>query len=117
MEREIAQIRYFGNTSENNYPQGVNLFQGLRDGSIFASYGPIISLGIQTSLPGVKFCINESNGYTVIGASGIYELDLTGLSMIEELTFSKDFIDAINIYNSQNAGEGAHLMVDIIYEG
>jgi hypothetical protein len=46
MEKEIAQIRYFGETSENNYPQKRNLFQGLKDGSIFASYGPIISLGI-----------------------------------------------------------------------
>ena len=109
MEREIAQIRYFGNASENNYPQGINLFQGLRDGSIFASYGPIISLGIQTSLPGVKFCINESNGYTVIGASGIYELDLSGTSKIRSLYFEEKSLNAIN----QNSH---YLIIDILYE-
>lgn len=129
MAKYIAQLRYYGDNSNQNYPGDLTA-NDLLYGRAFVDYSPIIQLGIQTSptieynnVEGEKviihpsFYINGGSGSIQIGKTGIYELDLTGLSMIEELTFSKDFIDAINIYNSQNAGEGAHLMVDIIYEG
>lgn len=128
MAKYITQLRYYGDNNSRNYPSDLKA-NDLLYGRAFVDYSPIIQLGIQTSptieynnAKGEKVIIHPSfyiNGGTSpiqIGKTGIYELDLTGLSTIEELIFSKDFIDAINAYNSQNAGEGAHLMVDLIYE-
>ena len=128
MAKYISQLRYYGEGSERNYPQDLSA-NDLLYGRAFVNRTPIIQLGIQTS-PTIEyrnnqgervtihpsFYINGGTGSIQIGKTGIYEVDLTGLSVIEELTFSKDFIDAINEYNTQNAGEGAHLMIDIIYE-
>lgn len=128
MAKYITQLRYYGDNSQKNNPGDLKA-NDLLCGRAFVNCTPMIQLGIQTS-PTIEYINNEGERVTIhpsfyinggtrsiqIGKTGIYELDLTGLGAIELLTFSKDFIDAINIYNTRNAGEGAHLMVDIIYE-
>ena len=111
MAKQVRQFRYYKNGSNKNYhPDGQKIaLATLVSGSTFASYVPIIQLGIQ-ALPGTKFYLNNSNHPIIIGNTGIYELDVAGLAEISSLQF-----DAKSI-NSISANENAYLIVDIIYE-
>ena len=67
----------------------------------------LVKLGIQAPI-GTKFVIN---GQTLrIGATGIYELDLNGLSEITALSFDQKSVQAVSLNNN------AYLIVDVIYE-
>ena len=79
----------------------------LTKGSIFANYLPITQLGIQ-ALPGTEFYLNNSISPILIGSTGIYEIDLEGLSEITDLHFNRKSLEAIN--NNENA----YLIIDII---
>ena len=110
MANKIMQIRYYGINSNKN--SDINLNEKLtqemigKDGII---PNPIISLGIQTSLPGLQFYINDSERPVIVGVSGIYELNLSDLNKIYSLIFSKLSISAID--------NGSHyLIIDILYE-
>ena len=70
---------------------------------------PVIQLGIQ-SLPGTKFYLNNSNDPIIIGNTGIYELDLNGLSEITAISFDRASINAIA------TNQNGYLIVDILYE-
>ena len=70
---------------------------------------PILQLGIQ-ALPGTKFYLNGSNNPIIIGNTGIYELDLQGLTEISSLSFEANSISLIN------GNANAYLIVDMIYD-
>lgn len=111
MAKNIMQFRYYGENAEQgkNQPSGISMTT-LQTGTIFESYLPIVQLGIQ-SLPGTKFYVNgdDSIPSTIIGSTGIYELDLDGLSEITKLSFSRESLERINENNT------AYLIVDVIY--
>lgn len=108
MAKQIKQFRYYEQNSNKNYPNTISL-SNLASGSIFSKYVPIIQLGIQ-SLPGTKFYLNNSNDPVIIGNTGIYELNLNGLSEITAIEFDRQSINSI----ATNAS--AYLIVDILYE-
>ena len=110
MAKHVKQFRYYGETDKNtkNYPKKLSVRQ-LVSGSAFSDFMPIIQLGIQ-GLPGTKFFLNNANNPVIIGNTGIYELELEGLSEIIALTFEKKSIDMID------KNSNAYLIVDIIYE-
>ena len=110
MANKIMQIRYFGINSNKNSDTNLNekLTQEMigKNGIIPT---PIVSLGIQTSLPGLQFYVNDSERPVIVGISGIYELNLNDLNKISSLTFSGASIEAIN--------NGSHyLIIDVLYE-
>lgn len=115
MARKVMQFRYYNDGSSENYPNRTSGIAGaitkakLSSGSIFSQYLPITQLGVQ-SLPGVKFYLNNADNPIIIGATGIYELDLDGFSEITAIAFDASSLAMIS------ANDSAHLIVDIIYE-
>ena len=125
MYKKVIQLRYFGDTTINfNNKNGDNsithkMIQNqpedltssvLMSGEIFEKYQPIIQLGVQT-LPGVKMCLNSNLDPIIIGASGIYELDLTDSSVkITEIQFDSESLTLIN-----NSPDG-YLIIDLVYQ-
>lgn len=106
--RKAYQYRY---TINDTYPEDLSPAK-LVTGGIFAEKTPIYQLGIQ-ALPGTKFYLNESQDPIIIGATGIYELDLHEKSTISALHFDPDSIRTIN--EAMSIGTG-YLIVDIVYE-
>ena len=106
MANTIMQFRYYGEKVSNNQPSNISA-SNLASGHIFSGYLPITQLGIQT-LPGTKFYLNNSIYPVVIGSTGIYELDLKGVTQITEIHFDKRSLNLINENNN------AYLIVDII---
>lgn len=106
MANKIMQFRYYGEKVSNNQPSNISA-SNLASGHIFSGYLPITQLGIQT-LPGTKFYLNNSIYPVVIGSTGIYELDLKGVTQITEIHFDKRSLNLINENNN------AYLIVDII---
>lgn len=122
--KRIAQFRYFGDSNSNfnsqdkdaiyhqldsNQPNGLTAAD-LCAGTVFTDYTPIVQLGIQ-ALPGTKFNLNTNLDPIVIGATGIYELDLTDSSaVITSLTFEQSSIEYI-----QSNPDG-YLIIDIVYQ-
>lgn len=109
MAKQVMQFRYYGTDNDKaskNYPSSVTL-DGLKNGTTFEGYFPIIQLGIQ-SLPGTHFYLNNSNTSVIIGSTGIYELDLEGYTEINDLRF--DLQSLTNISDNPNA----YLIIDII---
>lgn len=124
MARRIAQFRYFGDGEigvnaitqttlykhiSSNYTEAINK-SVLADGSIFINYTPIVQLGVQT-LPGTKFYLNANTDPIIVGASGIYELDLSNTStVISSIMFDLGSLELIS-----NNPDG-YLIIDIVYE-
>ena len=106
MANKIMQFRYYGEKVSNNQPSNISA-SNLASGHIFSGYLPITQLGIQT-LPGTKFYLNNSIYPVVIGSTGIYELDLKGVTQMTEIHFDKRSLNLINENNN------AYLIVDII---
>ena len=111
MARAIKQYRFYSeNDANHNQPFNISI-ENLVNGNIFDSPScyPILQLGIQT-LPGTKFYLNNSTTPILIGSTGIYELDLEGLSTITDLHFDGPSISSID------ANENAYLIIDVITE-
>ena len=112
MARKIRQIRYYGEgLNSKNYPSDVNMSK-LITGTAFKNNNQnvlITQLGIQT-LPGTKFYLNDSANAIIVGNTGIYELDLNGLSEITAISFDRASINAIA------TNQNGYLIVDILYE-
>ena len=124
MIKKVVQLRYFGDQNSNfnshdqniiyhqldgNSPNGLTITD-LVSGEIFSNYTPIIQLGIQ-SMPGTKFNLNANLDPVIIGASGIYELDLTDSSVaLTSITFEKDSLELIN------KNPDGYLIIDIVYQ-
>ena len=109
MARKIEQIRYYSEDEKNrNQPKGLKMNK-LVSGSVFSGKYPIVQLGIQ-SLPGVKFYLNHGTSPIVLGYTGIYDLELDGMTEINHLSFAAESMNLIN----QNPD--SYLIVDFIYE-
>ena len=109
MARQVKQFRYYGANDVRNYPDEVS-YAALLSGNIFQQYAPIISLGIQGS-PDLKFYINQSSNPIMLGVTGIYELDIDGITTLSSIRIDKE---SLNNITADNANP---LMIDIIYEG
>lgn len=108
MAKVVRQFRYYTESNNDNQPSGCTLSQ-YTSGTVFNDCFPILQLGIQT-LPGTKFYLNNAERPIIVGATGIYELDIDGLAEIVKLTF--DYTSMNIIKDSDTAG----LIVDIIYD-
>lgn len=109
MAKQIMQFRFYDEKkADRNQPNSIDM-KSLQTGSVFTNYLPITQLGIQT-LPGTKFYLNNAITPIVVGSTGIYELDLEGLSTITHIAFDNESLQAIN--DSPNA----YLIVDAICE-
>lgn len=112
MVKKVMQFRYYSKNDGRNQPnaEGSEItLSNLQSGGIFENYGNIIQLGIQT-LPGTKFYLNYGINPIMVGSTGIYELDLEGLSPITKLAFDKKSLDSIE------ETPNAYLIIDTIYE-
>lgn len=108
MANKIRQFRYYGENNSLNYPSGLAKAQ-LVSGAAFQNCYPISQLGIQ-GIPGTKFYLNGDKFPIVIGASGIYDLDIKNGFRITQLQFAEEWVEKINTNNYM-------LIVDILYEG
>ena len=113
MAKHIMQFRYYGDGQSNNQPisqEDPNLRDSLQKGTVFAKYLPFTQLGIQ-SLPGTRFYLNDNiEGPVILGSTGIYELELEGISKISSLKFDSRSLDLIN------KNPNGYLIIDVIYE-
>lgn len=111
MAKHIMQFRYYDDEQvDNNQPKDLKRKDLDKENNIFSKYTPITQLGIQ-ALPGTRFILNENiEGPVIIGSTGIYELDLEGISKIHSLRFDSKSLDLI----AKNPN--AFLIIDIIYE-
>lgn len=113
MGRKVEQVRFYQKKESRpgdarNQPSSINRSQ-LVSGSAFSGKYPIVQLGIQT-LPGVKFYLNKGTTPIIIGNTGIYDLELDGVTQITHLCFEAASVDMIN------NNEDSYLIVDFIYE-
>lgn len=106
MAKRIMQFRYYSSSNNVNQPKNAT-HNDFASGDVFKGYFPFTKLGIQ-ALPGTRFYLNDNPNEIIIGATGIYELDLEGISKIENLTFSGESLKLIS--SSQNTG----LIVDVV---
>ena len=121
MAYKVKQFRYYNDKSsevtesKRNQPTTLDGTTTLItsdhyvSGDVFGKYFPVTQLGIQ-ALPGTKFYLNEAVDPVIIGATGIYELDLTNGIQISKITFDRKSMEIIK--NNDNA----FLIVDIIYD-
>ena len=109
--KQIKQFRYYSSKNANNYPALGNYFKTLSTGNIFASHGNISHLGIQ-AIPGTKFYLNDSPNPIIIGATGIYELEMGKLGHIFAIRF-----DAETLVWYDAPGNTARILIDIVFEG
>ena len=117
MARAIKQYRYYAENDSRNYPaqsagtEKCASFTNLCNGNLFKNNQvyPILALGIQT-LPGTKFYLNGSEDPIVVGATGIYELDVVDKAEIVNMLFDPTSLLAIR--DSANG----YLLIDILYE-
>ena len=87
MAKHIMQFRYYNDEQgNNNQPENLKAKDlAEKENNVFSKYTPITQLGIQ-ALPGTRFILNENiEGPVIIGSTGIYELDLEGISKINSL--------------------------------
>lgn len=107
MAKKIKQIKYYphktGGTTENITSAS------LSNGNAFASYLPIVQLGIQT-MPGVVFRLNGANNPIIVGSTGIYELNVSDGASITGLQFDRQSLKMID-----DSGIG-YLIIDILYD-
>ena len=109
MAKHIMQFRYYEDNHTNNQPVKLNA-GSLVDGTVFAEYLPFTQLGIQ-ALPGTRFYLNDNiEGPVIVGSTGIYELELEGISKISSLKFDSKSLKLI----ADNPN--AFLIIDVIYE-
>lgn len=111
--KKVAQIRYYGNpksgeeTNDKNSPNTLtkdNFNQQLK------KYGNILQIGIQ-SFPGAGFKLNESGDLVLIGATGVYELDIGNLIDINQIEIADSTLELINDSNGS-----LYVIIDILYE-
>lgn len=108
MAKKIDQVRYYSQTDRRNQPSDLKMNR-LVSGSVFSGKYPITQLGIQ-SLPGIKFYLNNSTSPIILGYTGIYDLELDGITEITHLSFDAESMNLIN------ANPDSYLIVDFIYE-
>ena len=114
MAKRIMQFRYYGDNHSDNQPKNTvkQDFISAREsgrGGVFHNYLPFTKLGIQT-LPGTRFYLNSNpEGPIIIGSTGIYELELEGISEIDNLYFDLKSLELIE------SNPNAYLIIDVVY--
>lgn len=110
MEKRIMQFRYYADKHDNNQPTGLTATM-LSSGTAFEDISNITQLGIQT-LPGVRVYLNNAEPASpiIIGSTGIYELDLEGISQINAIHFEGNSLKKIS------TNPNAYLIIDMICE-
>lgn len=106
MINTIRQYRFYGVGSNRNC--NISNVKDLVTGDFLAGHAPIIQLGIQ-ALPGTRFYLNDAIEPIIIGDTGIFELELTGVIEISKIQFDCVSLDAIAKNNN------AILIIDTIY--
>lgn len=110
MANVIQQFRFFGINSPKNY--NISDVKHLVTGEFLRKNGlqisSIIQLGIQ-ALPGTRFYLNNLTEPIIIGETGIFELELDGVTEIATIQFDCASLNAI----AKNVNAG--LIIDIIY--
>ena len=106
MSKQIKQFRYYAEGDAQNQPKNLSKAK-LASGSIFSDCYPITQLGIQAPT-GTKVYLNNSITPIMIGSTGIYELDLEGLSEINGMSFGASSIEEIN------KDENSYLIIDVV---
>jgi hypothetical protein len=62
-------------------------------------------------LPNTKFYLNNSlDGYIIVGPTGVYELNLEGISEIGDLGFDRKSLELIR------DNPNGYLIIDVIYD-
>lgn len=108
MAKKIMQFRYYDETNENNQPKGVKKSAFKKNGGVFNAYFPFTQLGIQT-LPGTRIYLNNNEeSPIIIGSTGIYELELEGISEITDMYFDSTSLNLIE------ENPNAHLIIDVL---
>lgn len=108
MASRIMQFRYYAEGNANNQPASFSWPNYCTQES-FKPYSPINQLGIQT-LPGIKIYINSSLTPIIIGANGIFELDVSNTSAI----ISGLRVDQADMEKIRDL-ENGYLIIDIVY--
>ena len=108
LAKQVKQFRFYGlnnpkNSSELSDNTAIDL---LVKNNIF---NKISQLGIQ-SLPGTEFQLNESDYSIIVGNTGIYELNVAGITDITNIRFAPQSIQAIEKSST------AYLIIDILYD-
>lgn len=103
--KRIRQFRYYDNPSENSPRTGLDF----KNDNWFKSIGPVSHLGVQAT-PGTRFYLNDSTSTISVGQTGIYEIDLGSLGIIQ--SFKID-VSSIDFNNLPKTG----IIVDVVYEG
>lgn len=108
MAKQIMQFRYYNNEDNNdNQPKSATHGKFI-DGSVFVPYLPFTKIGIQT-MPGVRMYLNNDIVHPIIiGSTGIYQLDLEGISEITDLYFDITSMEMI-----RDSTEG-YLIIDVV---
>lgn len=114
MASYIKQFRFYnyndrtGTQNPNNAPQ-VPTWRYYCDDTSFRNFAPIYQFGIQT-LPGTKVYLNQSTTPIIIGASGVYEIDLEDTTAIlNSIRIDPTSMQAINDIDN------AYLIIDIVH--
>ena len=109
MAKQILQFRYYNNDTNNNDNQPKSaIHENFINGSVFAPYLPFTKIGIQT-MPGVRMYLNNDIVHPIIiGSTGIYRLDLEGISEITDLYFD---ITSMEMIKDSIAG---YLIIDVV---
>lgn len=107
--KRIKQFRYYGkdNIDKNMPRQGEVFFKG----NWFQNINAVSHIGVQ-AIPGVRFYLNDSPSSLMVGQTGIYELDLGNLGIIQ--SFKLDF-SSLKDKEEQILEYG--IIVDVVYEG
>ena len=105
----ITQIRFYYDGNERNTPFNYHL--DFCDNTLLAKYAPIKQFSIYT-LPGTKFYLNQGTDAIIVGASGIYELDLRNApARLTSIRFDRASMEIIN------ESDNGYLIIDLIHEG
>lgn len=108
MATRMVQFRYYAENNANNFPVE-NSWASYCTQETFKKYSPILQLGIQT-LPGTRFYINSGITPIIIGATGIFELDVTNTSAsITSLRIDQASMEQIKKL------ENGYLIIDLVY--
>lgn len=106
MAKKIKQFYFKADSDASNRPEATK--EEYVDGSIFSGVFPISQLGIQ-GLPGTKFYLNGNINPIIIGASGIYDLDIKNGARVTDLGFAPASMERIN------ESDSGYLIVDVLY--
>lgn len=106
MGYKFAQVRYNQSNSSMSNTTAAAMISGLA----FTNYTQIVQLGIQAP-PGTKFYLEDSTNALMVGASGVFQLDLRETSTFSGLRFDEQSVHFVELNGS------SYIIVDILYVG